>query len=101
MIAAKEISRVELGLELRRPRPTTPPKPLFDQQAEAKNNVRVINVAPGFVKTDIHEGMGISFEEYCRLTGKQEHQSPKDYHAIRSSANRCRRRRCGAGGGSS
>jgi NADP-dependent 3-hydroxy acid dehydrogenase YdfG len=42
------------------------------QQAEAKNNVRVINIAPGFVKTDIHKGMGISFEEYCRATGNPD-----------------------------
>jgi NADP-dependent 3-hydroxy acid dehydrogenase YdfG len=47
------------------------------QQAEAKNNVRVINVAPGFVKTDIHKGMGISFEEYCRLTGNQDFIAPE------------------------
>ncbi len=47
------------------------------QQAEAKNNVRVINVAPGFVKTDIHKGMGISFEEYCRLTGNPDFIAPE------------------------
>jgi len=34
--------------------------------------VRVINIAPGFVKTNIHAGMGISFEEYCRLTGNPD-----------------------------
>ena len=34
------------------------------QTGEAKNNVRVINIAPGFVKTNIHAAMGISFEEY-------------------------------------
>jgi NADP-dependent 3-hydroxy acid dehydrogenase YdfG len=28
------------------------------QQAEAKNNVRIINIAPGFVKTNIHADMG-------------------------------------------
>jgi NADP-dependent 3-hydroxy acid dehydrogenase YdfG len=42
------------------------------QQAEAKNNVRIINIAPGFVKTNIHVGMGISFDEYCRLTGNPD-----------------------------
>jgi NADP-dependent 3-hydroxy acid dehydrogenase YdfG len=47
------------------------------QQAEAKNNVRVINVAPGFVKTSIHQGMGISFEEYCRLTGNPDFIAPE------------------------
>jgi NADP-dependent 3-hydroxy acid dehydrogenase YdfG len=47
------------------------------QQAEAKNNVRVINIAPGFVKTNIHTGMGISFEEYCRLTGNPDFITPE------------------------
>jgi NADP-dependent 3-hydroxy acid dehydrogenase YdfG len=47
------------------------------QQAEAKNNVRVINIAPGFVKTNIHVGMGVSFEEYCRLTGNPEFIEPE------------------------
>jgi NADP-dependent 3-hydroxy acid dehydrogenase YdfG len=42
------------------------------QQAEAKNNVRVVNIAPGFVKTNIHQSMGISFEEYCRRTGNPD-----------------------------
>jgi NADP-dependent 3-hydroxy acid dehydrogenase YdfG len=42
------------------------------QQAQAKNNVRVINIAPGFVKTNIHAGMGISFEEYCQATGNPD-----------------------------
>ena len=47
------------------------------QQAEAKNNVRVINIAPGFVKTNIHVGMGVSFEEYCRLTGNPDFIEPE------------------------
>ena len=47
------------------------------QQAEAKNNVRVINIAPGFVKTNIHAGMGVSFEEYCRLTGNPDFIAPE------------------------
>jgi NADP-dependent 3-hydroxy acid dehydrogenase YdfG len=42
------------------------------QKGEAANNVRVINVAPGFVKTNIHAAMGISFEEYCRRLGNPE-----------------------------
>jgi NADP-dependent 3-hydroxy acid dehydrogenase YdfG len=46
------------------------------QQAQAKNNVRVINIAPGFVKTNIHAGMGISFEEYCRATGNPDFIAP-------------------------
>jgi NADP-dependent 3-hydroxy acid dehydrogenase YdfG len=47
------------------------------QQAEAKNNVRVINIAPGFVKTNIHAGIGISFEEYCRVTGNPDFIAPE------------------------
>jgi NADP-dependent 3-hydroxy acid dehydrogenase YdfG len=47
------------------------------QQAEAKNNVRVINIAPGFVKTNIHADMGISFEEYSRQLGNPEFIAPE------------------------
>jgi NADP-dependent 3-hydroxy acid dehydrogenase YdfG len=47
------------------------------QQAEAKNNVRIISVAPGFVKTNIHAGTGVSFEEYCRLTGNPDFIAPE------------------------
>jgi NADP-dependent 3-hydroxy acid dehydrogenase YdfG len=36
------------------------------QQGQAKNNIRVMNIAPGLVKTNIHETMGISFEDYCK-----------------------------------
>lgn len=39
------------------------------REAEGRNGVRVINVAPGYVKTNIHATMGISFEEYCRALG--------------------------------
>jgi NADP-dependent 3-hydroxy acid dehydrogenase YdfG len=42
------------------------------QKSEAANNIRVINVAPGFVKTNIHAEMGITFEEYCRRLGNPE-----------------------------
>jgi NADP-dependent 3-hydroxy acid dehydrogenase YdfG len=37
----------------------------------------VINIAPGFVKTNIHAGMGVSFEEYCRLTGNPDFIEPE------------------------
>jgi hypothetical protein len=39
--------------------------------------VRVINIAPGFVKTNIHAGIGISFEEYCRVTGNPDFIAPE------------------------
>jgi NADP-dependent 3-hydroxy acid dehydrogenase YdfG len=42
------------------------------QKGQASNNVRVINIAPGFVKTNIHADMGISFDEYCKLLGNPE-----------------------------
>jgi NADP-dependent 3-hydroxy acid dehydrogenase YdfG len=42
------------------------------QKGEAENNIRVINVAPGFVKTNIHAEMGISFEEYCKRLGNPQ-----------------------------
>jgi NADP-dependent 3-hydroxy acid dehydrogenase YdfG len=47
------------------------------QQAEAKNNVRVINVAPGFVKTNIIAGTGVSFEEYSHRTGDPDFIAPE------------------------
>ena len=39
------------------------------QMAEAKNNVRIMNIAPGLIKTNIHADMGIGFEAYCELLG--------------------------------
>jgi len=42
------------------------------QQAEASRNIRFINVAPGFVKTNIHAQMGISFEEYRARLGNPD-----------------------------
>jgi NADP-dependent 3-hydroxy acid dehydrogenase YdfG len=48
------------------------------QMAEAKNNIRVMNVAPGLIKTDIHKGMGISFEEYCQKLGNPTFIMPEE-----------------------
>jgi NADP-dependent 3-hydroxy acid dehydrogenase YdfG len=42
------------------------------QKSEAPNNIRVINVAPGLVQTNIHADMGISFADYCDLLGNPE-----------------------------
>lgn len=48
------------------------------QMAEAGNNVRVINIAPGLIKTDIHQKMGISFEEYSRNLGNPTFIQPEE-----------------------
>ena len=42
------------------------------REAEGRNGVRVINVAPGYIKTNIHETMGITFEEYCKELGNPD-----------------------------
>ncbi len=42
------------------------------QKAKAGRNIRVINVAPGLVRTNIHANMGISFEEYCKRLGNPD-----------------------------
>ena len=47
------------------------------QQAEAKNNIRIINIAPGLVKTNIHQTMGISFEEYSKMLGNPDFIAPE------------------------
>jgi NADP-dependent 3-hydroxy acid dehydrogenase YdfG len=48
------------------------------QQAEGKNGVRVINVAPGYVRTNIHAGMGISFDEYRKALGNPDFLSAEE-----------------------
>jgi NADP-dependent 3-hydroxy acid dehydrogenase YdfG len=52
------------------------------REAEGKNGIRVINVAPGYVKTNIHKQMGISFEEYCRVLGNPDFMSADELAAI-------------------
>src|SRR6185369_13856754 len=42
------------------------------REAEGKNGVRVINVAPGYIRTNIHAGMGISFDEYKQALGNPD-----------------------------
>jgi NADP-dependent 3-hydroxy acid dehydrogenase YdfG len=42
------------------------------REAEGKNGVRVINVAPGYIKTNIHATMGITFDEYCKALGNPD-----------------------------
>ena len=52
------------------------------REAEGKNGVRVINVAPGYIKTNIHETMGISFEEYCERLGNPDFMTADELAGI-------------------
>ncbi len=52
------------------------------QKGQAANNIRVINIAPGLVKTNIHEDMGISFDEYCRMLGNPQFISSEELAEI-------------------
>lgn len=42
------------------------------QKGKAADNIRVINIAPGLVKTNIHADMGISFAEYSARLGNPD-----------------------------
>ncbi|MGL5742095.1 MAG: SDR family oxidoreductase [Legionella sp.] len=48
------------------------------QMAEAQNNVRIMNIAPWLIKTDIHKNMGITFERYCELLGNPTFITPDE-----------------------
>jgi NADP-dependent 3-hydroxy acid dehydrogenase YdfG len=48
------------------------------REAEGKNGVRVVNVAPGYIRTDIHKGMGITFEQYREMLGNPDFLSPEE-----------------------
>ncbi|MBV8189710.1 MAG: SDR family oxidoreductase [Alphaproteobacteria bacterium] len=48
------------------------------REAVGMQGVRVINVAPAYIKTNIHQGMGISFEEYCHLLGNPDFLSAEE-----------------------
>jgi NADP-dependent 3-hydroxy acid dehydrogenase YdfG len=52
------------------------------REAVGMQGVRVINVAPAYIKTNIHQGMGISFEEYCRLLGNPDFLSAQELAEI-------------------
>lgn len=52
------------------------------REAVAKSGVRVINVAPGYVKTNIHKSMGITFEEYCKALGNPDFMSAEELAEI-------------------
>jgi NADP-dependent 3-hydroxy acid dehydrogenase YdfG len=48
------------------------------REAEGKNGVRVVNVAPGYIRTDIHKGMGITFEQYREMLGNPDFLSAEE-----------------------
>ena len=48
------------------------------REAEGRNNVRIINIAPGYIKTNIHAGMGITFDEYCQALGNPDFLSAEE-----------------------
>jgi NADP-dependent 3-hydroxy acid dehydrogenase YdfG len=52
------------------------------REAVGMQGVRVINVAPAYIKTNIHQGMGISFEEYCGLLGNPDFLSADELAEI-------------------
>ena len=52
------------------------------REAVGMQGVRVINVAPAYVKTNIHQRMGISFEEYRGLFGNPDFLSAEELAEI-------------------
>jgi NADP-dependent 3-hydroxy acid dehydrogenase YdfG len=42
----------------------------------------VINIAPGYVKTNVHRGLGITFEEYCRMLGNPDFMTAEELAGI-------------------
>jgi NADP-dependent 3-hydroxy acid dehydrogenase YdfG len=52
------------------------------QKSQAANDIRVVNVAPGLIRTDIHSDMGISFEEYRERLGNPDFIDAEDFADI-------------------
>lgn len=52
------------------------------REAEAKNGIRVINIAPGYIRTNIHAGMHISFDEYRARLGNPDFMSAEELAEI-------------------
>jgi NADP-dependent 3-hydroxy acid dehydrogenase YdfG len=52
------------------------------REAEGMNGVRVVNVAPAYVRTGIHAGMGISFEKYREILGNPDFMSAEELAEI-------------------
>ena len=52
------------------------------RESAAKDGVRFMNLAPAYVKTNIHKNMGISFEEYCQMLGNPDFMEPEQVAEI-------------------
>ncbi|MEM1153095.1 MAG: SDR family NAD(P)-dependent oxidoreductase, partial [Pseudomonadota bacterium] len=52
------------------------------REAGAAFGVRVVNLAPAFIRTNIHKGMGITFEEYCELVGHPDFMTAEEFADI-------------------
>lgn len=52
------------------------------REAEGKHGIRVINIAPGYVKTNIHRGMGITFEQYCEALGNPDFMTADELASV-------------------
>jgi NADP-dependent 3-hydroxy acid dehydrogenase YdfG len=46
------------------------------RESVAKDGVRFVNIAPAYVKTNIHKNMGITFEQYCQSLGNPDFMEP-------------------------
>lgn len=52
------------------------------REAEGKSGIRVVNIAPGYVKTNIHRGMGVTFEQYCEALGNPDFMSADELAGV-------------------
>lgn len=52
------------------------------REAEGMNGVRVVNVAPAYIRTNIHAGMGISFDKYKEILGNPDFLSAEELAGI-------------------
>ncbi|WP_309385815.1 SDR family oxidoreductase [Cerasicoccus frondis] len=49
------------------------------REAAAAAGVRVINLSPAYIRTNIHAGMGITFDEYCELLGHPDFMTAEEF----------------------
>ena len=52
------------------------------REAEAKTGIRIINIAPGYIETNIHKQMGITFEQYREALGNPDFMTADELAAI-------------------